>query len=183
MMWALIVEGLVRETTDVDPEGRYHPDLTWVPCGSNAREGWLFDGLAFSAPPEAPAPDLSARRATLLTAVDAKAEAERQRWITPGAGQAMTYQRKIEEAYRLEADANPQADAYPMLAATLGLDGKTLADVAAVVLAQDAMWTQIGARIERQRLTLKRDVADAADAAALAAIDIDAGWPEMATEP
>jgi hypothetical protein len=48
-MWALIVNGRVHEITDVDPDGRFAPDLTWVPCDSSVREGWVYDGEAFVA--------------------------------------------------------------------------------------------------------------------------------------
>lgn len=47
-MWALIENGLVLETTDVDPEGRYHPDLKWRPCPALTRAGWMFEGGVFA---------------------------------------------------------------------------------------------------------------------------------------
>lgn len=47
-MWALVQEGVVVETTDVDPEGRYHPDLQWRACGEQVRPGWLYANAAFS---------------------------------------------------------------------------------------------------------------------------------------
>ena len=52
-MWALIVDGVVREITDIEPAGRFHPLLEWRECGPDVREGWVFDGQDF-APPEAP---------------------------------------------------------------------------------------------------------------------------------
>ncbi|CAM3806735.1 hypothetical protein CCOS865_01834 [Pseudomonas reidholzensis] len=47
-MWALIQDGLVLETTDVDPEGRYHPDLKWRHCSDLVRAGWLFENGVFA---------------------------------------------------------------------------------------------------------------------------------------
>ncbi|MGO0694427.1 hypothetical protein ACTORG_13155 [Pseudomonas guariconensis] len=47
-MWALIVDGVVVETTDIDPVGRFHSDLTWLPCGEAVQPGWLCQGDEFS---------------------------------------------------------------------------------------------------------------------------------------
>lgn len=47
-MWALVQDGVVIETTDLDPEGRYHPDLKWRPCGERVQPGWLFKDGAFA---------------------------------------------------------------------------------------------------------------------------------------
>lgn len=47
-MWALVQKGVVLETTDVDPEGRYHPDLRWQPCAAQVQPGWLFENNAFA---------------------------------------------------------------------------------------------------------------------------------------
>ena len=53
--------------------------------------------------------------------VDAGAEAERGKYITSGAGQAMTYQQKAAEAKAFtEAETPDEAD-YPMLAAEVGI--------------------------------------------------------------
>jgi hypothetical protein len=50
MLWALIVDGAVREITDTDPAGRYHPSLHWQPCDGEVREGDLWTGTAFALP-------------------------------------------------------------------------------------------------------------------------------------
>lgn len=39
--WALIVDYVVVEITDIDPEGRFHPDLLWLPCSSEVEAGWV----------------------------------------------------------------------------------------------------------------------------------------------
>jgi hypothetical protein len=56
MPWALIVDGAVREITDSDPAGRYHPSLHWQPCDGDVREGDLWTGAAFAPPPPSDAP-------------------------------------------------------------------------------------------------------------------------------
>ena len=50
MLWALIVDGAVREITDTDPAGRYHPSLHWQPCDGEVREGDVWTGTAFALP-------------------------------------------------------------------------------------------------------------------------------------
>lgn len=49
-MWALVQDGIVLETTDVDPEGRYHPDLKWRVCIAQVLPGWLYANGAFAEP-------------------------------------------------------------------------------------------------------------------------------------
>lgn len=49
-MWALIQDGVVLETTDIDPAERYHPDLSWFPCGSQVEPGWQFADDVFAEP-------------------------------------------------------------------------------------------------------------------------------------
>lgn len=50
-MWAYIVNGVVQEITDIDPEGRYHESMLWVPCGPEVGERWLYKDGVFSPPP------------------------------------------------------------------------------------------------------------------------------------
>ncbi|SHI80581.1 hypothetical protein SAMN02745911_1226 [Aureimonas altamirensis DSM 21988] len=118
------------------------------------------------------------RKAALSQAIDDRAEAERLRWITPGAGQAMTYARKVEEAKAVQSATSPKAADYPMLAASIGLDGKTIKEVADTILEMDAAWATVGAAIEKRRLQLKHDVGNAADAPGLDSVDLNSGWPE-----
>ncbi len=47
-MWARIQDGVVEETTDIDPEGRYHPDLKWRACAAQVQPGWLFANGVFA---------------------------------------------------------------------------------------------------------------------------------------
>lgn len=117
-------------------------------------------------------------KAGIKRAIDTDAEAERLRYITAGTGQAMTYQRKVDEAKRLQADTGPAtATDYPLLGASIGIDGASIQAVAAVVLGMDAAWAQIGAQIERIRLTAKQAVDDALDEAAARAVVTAIIWP------
>lgn len=112
--------------------------------------------------------------------VDTSAETERKRYITPGEGQAMTYQRKVEEAKRAILEEEPAAADYPMLAASLGVDGDTVKEIATIVLAMDAAWAVIGSAIEKIRMNTKKAVDEAASAEAVNAIVAAIVWPEGA---
>lgn len=120
--------------------------------------------------------DLSALKATLCTQIDAAAEVERARYITPGAGQAMTYQTKAAEALALASDPALDPAVYPLLSAEIGITAPDLAGVGAVVRAAYAAWQVIGAGIERARLAGKAAVLAAEDeATARAAAAVE--WP------
>lgn len=122
-------------------------------------------------------------KAALKSGVDSAAETERLRYITPGTGQAMTYQRKVEEAKQALADADPSAESYPLLATSVGIDGDNIAAVATVVLGMDAAWAQIGAAIEHIRLTAKKAIDDAADEATARAVVEQLAWPVIEVQP
>lgn len=49
-MWALIQEGVVLETTSVDPTERFHPDLSWVACPADVKPDWLVSDGEFVPP-------------------------------------------------------------------------------------------------------------------------------------
>lgn len=51
-MWARIEDGTVAETTDVDPVGRFHESLIWLPCAVEVDQRWQWDGLTFTPPAE-----------------------------------------------------------------------------------------------------------------------------------
>ncbi|KAA9370917.1 hypothetical protein [Ochrobactrum quorumnocens] len=121
-----------------------------------------------------------ALKQSMKLAIDAEAEIERPKYITPGDGQAMTYQQKVAEAQAFRAASNPQASDYPILSSEVGITADTLAEVTEIVLAAFAQWQQIGAMIEAIRLGAKRDI-DAADDAATTRAIVDAiVWPSSA---
>lgn len=84
------------------------------------------------------------------------------KYITPGAGQAMTYQQKASEAVMLEDDPDPQPASYPLLSAEVGITAPTLAEVGATVRLAHGQWILIGAAIEAARLSAKKAVTEAA---------------------
>ncbi|MCL7998006.1 hypothetical protein M8994_07100 [Brucella sp. 21LCYQ03] len=120
---------------------------------------------------------LSDLKANLKAQVDASAETERLKYITPGHGQAMTYQQKVTEAQAFKAATNPQATDYPILSSEVGITADTLAEVADTVLTAFAQWQQIGAMIESIRLGAKRDIDAAEDEAEARAIVEAIVWP------
>lgn len=115
--------------------------------------------------------DLPAAVARARAAVDAAAEAARLTWITPGSGQAMVYQAKVEEAADLVGRGGGNAEDYPLLAASIGIEGATVADVAAAVLAVRAQWLALAAAIERARLGAKHALDALAEGATQADVD------------
>lgn len=122
---------------------------------------------------------LSSLKAARKSAIDASAEVERGKYITLGAGQAMTYQRKTEEArlYVQAVAAEQEIDPadFPLLQATVGIDGATIGAVAELVLQMDAQWAVIGAAIEAARLGAKAAIDVAEDEAAVLAVQ--PAWP------
>ncbi len=105
-------------------------------------------------------------RAAAKSAVDAAAEAYRLTCITGGAGQAMAYQQKLEEAKAYLADASLTAAECPHIFAEVGLTGQTAWEVAQIVVNLYAIWQIKSADIERKRLAAKAaiDVAETAEA-------------------
>lgn len=101
-------------------------------------------------------------RDALLVKIDAEAEAIRTRFITPGAGQAMTYLRKEAEARAYAADPTT---AVPFLTVEAAATGTTVADLAAEVIAQANAWAVIGPQIEGARLAAKKAVKGATNIA------------------
>jgi hypothetical protein len=121
-------------------------------------------------------PSLDALKATVSAKVDAQAEQQRQRYLTPGAGQALVYERKRAEAERMATDADPQPAAYPLLAAEVGITAPTLAEVGAVVRGLADQWTAAAAAIEAARLAAKAAIAAATTPPEVRAA-ADVSWP------
>lgn len=115
--------------------------------------------------------DLVVVKQQLRAQVDWGAEDFRQGFITPGAGQALTYQYKAEEAKAYSIDP---AAPTPFLAQEAEDMETTVAALAAEVLGQVAAWTMIGKRIEGRRRRTNRDVEAATNlGGALAAARVD----------
>lgn len=55
-MWALIENQLVKEITDLDPDGRFHEAFLWAACPAEVRPGWVYSDGAFTPPQPAAVP-------------------------------------------------------------------------------------------------------------------------------
>lgn len=110
----------------------------------------------------------------LAARVDDDAERVRLIYLTPGAGMAMTYAEKRDQANAVhglgQAAANALNEAeriaqFPTLAASVGLEAATLWDCAQLVIAKAESWADLSNVIERTRLLGKKSISDASDAA------------------
>jgi len=117
-------------------------------------------------PPDAPLPDedelLELKRKRAKAFVDQEAENQRMKYITPGDGQAIVYAKKAQEVQQYRLDQNPDPKNYPLLTASLGIDGDTLEDIASVVESIELQWKKVAADIERKRLLAKRSIQNSA---------------------
>jgi len=125
---------------------------------------------------ETPA-ELAAAKADAIIAIDADAEAQRLRYVTPGAAQQLVYEAKRHEAVALASDESPDPSNYPLLSAEIGITASTLTDVGAAVLLTAAQWRNVAAAIEHLRLGAKQAVAAATTIAAVHAAAA-VTWPE-----
>ncbi|GAC1332141.1 MAG: hypothetical protein NVSMB20_03220 [Bradyrhizobium sp.] len=64
-MWALIVNGQVADLTTLDPAGRFHPSMIWVPATASVQTGHLFANGTFSKPPPPPSKPRFVRLSTI----------------------------------------------------------------------------------------------------------------------
>lgn len=100
-------------------------------------------------------------RSTLIELVNDWAEKRRTALAQSRPLQAMIYQQKYEEAIRLQSDPAPIDEDYPLLAASVGIEGATIQDVANVVLATREQWIQAAAAIEKDRMRINKLISDA----------------------
>ena len=52
-MWALIINNVVIEITDIDPTGRFHESLVWIQFETNQQavaQNWRYISGVFSEP-------------------------------------------------------------------------------------------------------------------------------------
>ncbi len=144
----------------------------WRGSGSfgSAISQQLPEGAGLVVVPQAviasPALDLNALRAALALQVDTEAERVRQLFLTPGAGQAMTYARKEAEARAWQAD---DTAVTPFLSAEAPARGMTVAALAAEVITLSDAWTSVGALIEGLRMGAKTQITAAETLGAIVA--------------
>jgi hypothetical protein len=116
-------------------------------------------------------------RAGMVDDVNAAAEATRLLYITPGAGQAMTYTYKADEARAWTAD---NSASVPFLTAEATARGMTIAALAAEVIGQAGAWISIGSKIEAKRMAAKAALASATTIVELIAASI-VDWSGVAS--
>jgi len=159
-------------------EDIFTPEIaeTLMQTPDHVGQGWKWQDGQWQEPRLPVPPTLEEIKRNLKAAIDSAAETERLKYITPGAGQAMTYQEKVAQAVSYtkahlayvaglegmedgeEGAGEPNMAEYPLLAAGLGIDGDTLLEVAETVTFAYAIWQQIGAAIEAMRLLAKANI-------------------------
>jgi hypothetical protein len=107
--------------------------------------------------------NLPALRAAAYSAIDAEAEQLRLQFITPGDGQAMTYQQKKLEAEAYLANTSISPAEIPHISLEAEINGYTLMEQASLVVILNYQWQQISALIEKVRMTAKSAVNVAAN--------------------
>ena len=143
----------------------------------------------------APEPvDLPALKTALCADIDARAQAIRDRYVTPGGAQAATYLFKQTQAVQAQAaqastdlgkSAADLAAAYPYLSNEIGvtIDPQTNAaatdiyGVMRAVIATVQVWQPLNLAIERVRLAAKTGIMAAATPAAAQAVHDAVDWP------
>lgn len=123
-------------------------------------------------PPVEPVIDLAQLKAQLSRAVDDDAERVRLKYITPGAGQVLTYQEKFAQASAVQAMGETAANAltqeqreaqFPTISASVGLEAATLWQCSQLVLQRYAAFASLSLVIEKTRLAGKKAITDASD--------------------
>lgn len=99
--------------------------------------------------------NLDAIREAACAHVDEQAEVARRQYVTPGAGQAMVYLQKRQEAEAVCANPSIDPAQVPHIAAEAAVYGLTLLDQAAIVLTMSEAWAVASTSIEMKRLTTK----------------------------
>lgn len=131
---------------------------------------------------------LDAIKSNLKLLVDTTAENERLKYITAGVGQSMTYTEKFNQAVDYskkyaahQADpknvTTPDENEYPLLRASIGIDGSSMIEVAETVTYAFAIWEKIGAAIEGIRLKAKAAIGEAKTEEEAQAVFASIKWP------
>ena len=133
--------------------------------------------------------ELESLKSDLCQKTDELAGKERQKYITDVTGQSLVYKEKQDEAFAYskawfghknapDEVREPNENDYPMLKAGIGVEGKTMIDVAAIVTQAYADWQIIGAAIEGVRLKTKMAISEAKTAEEAQAIFEAIEWPK-----
>lgn len=116
--------------------------------------------------------DLGGLKAAMARVVDEAAETERRRYITPGDGQMLAYQRKEAEARAYLADGS----IGPHLRAEMERTGLSALHCANLIAAKADEWAAVSARIETVRLTAKAAIEAAATVPEIRRVPLTLRW-------
>ena len=111
------------------------------------------------------------RRTAAIAEVNQMIGALRAQYITPIPGQEMLYlAKRAEAAAFLTLDPAPETlDAFPLLAAEIGITAPSAAELAQIWLNLGALWEGVAAQLEALRLSAIKAIEEAWDAAAIEA--------------
>lgn len=188
MRYAREIDNAIVETIDlpdgIEPVDAFHSDLAplFIPVAADVEERWVRDGAGW-APPPAYVPSLAERRAALIYDIDAR----RDLMVTAGApigglhvaigdGSRADMGAMATTALAAASSAVPWPESYAV--GWIAIENVRIPLPApADGLALAATVGDWYARIVQRARTLKDAALAAEDAAALEAIDIEAGWP------
>ena len=122
--------------------------------------------------------DLAEAKALAAKLIDADAEKERLKYVTPGSAQAMVYQAKLDEADRWDAAGNPpDLTGFPFIAGEVPLTAANAAALVGIWRGMQALWLPLAAQIEVARLGAKNAVTASGNVAAVKAAYDGVSWP------
>ncbi|EJF89128.1 hypothetical protein [Bartonella tamiae] len=185
------VDEVVQLTIDITPHDIYVPEIAkeFIKAPDGVEHGWTFLNNKWEKP-NSIIIAIDDMRTNFKNLVDQDAEQERLKYITNGVGQSMTYQEKIAQAasyskqyatFLADTDKSPHPNEedYPLLKASLGIDGDTLLEVAEKVTSAYRQWQKVGAAIEETCLKTKQQIDQASQISEVEIIYNTLLWPQL----
>lgn len=181
-MYARIQHGVVADMRSESPVGCFTDDFVaqFVTVPDDVRNGWLFDGTDFAAPPEPPAPTqeeldaiaaaeaarvLTVARAALIRQIDADTDAI---YRAVQGDRAMEYLQAEQEARQFKKDGYT-GDVPDSVASWASAKGETATWATDDILTTARGWRQAQSAIRATRLTCKEQARAATDLAPVVA--------------
>lgn len=122
---------------------------------------------------------LATDRVTAVNRVNARAAAILGAVASPHAPQVAIYEAKEAEATAYQADASPDPADYPLLEMGRAVEGRTMAEEAAAVLAEAAQWKAAGAAVDAIRRAANKAIGQATTRAEVQAVLDGLTWPDL----